>query len=301
MTTRPLPWLSRARRALAAPANLLTGAGALALSAVTWNPLPLILYGLGQPMWLHVATRSTTSAAAQRAEEREAAQARRQVRRVWLEGQLDQLVTRTPCGGWLRRKHLPDYPRSYRRLVELRDHTAALVEAGAGPGQLLAHAIVDGLDDMLGAYLAMVRERLLFHCNLAGIYPAVADPAQATPPSVAAEVALVTVEEAANRTRDRVTALTAELARDPAQEDVYRPLLATLDERLTELALRDRRDRAMAAQLEVFPDQFELVHSRLTGSRADVGALVGGMQLLLEQAEDTARFTEDLRRTELAA
>ena len=48
-------FLRHLRRALVAPGNLLAGSGALALSAVTWNPLPLILYGLAEPVWLYNA------------------------------------------------------------------------------------------------------------------------------------------------------------------------------------------------------------------------------------------------------
>ena len=37
------PWIRHLHRALASPGNLLAASGALAVSALAWNPLPLIL------------------------------------------------------------------------------------------------------------------------------------------------------------------------------------------------------------------------------------------------------------------
>ena len=58
MMTKLRPWTLHLRRALASPGNLIAGAGAVLASAVTWNPLPLILFGLGEPVWLYTATAS---------------------------------------------------------------------------------------------------------------------------------------------------------------------------------------------------------------------------------------------------
>ncbi|MGH9885161.1 MAG: hypothetical protein ACREBE_06515, partial [bacterium] len=54
-------------------------------------------------------------------------------------------------------------------------------------------------------------------------------------------------------------------------------------------------DRAIAAQLGVFPDQFEIILGKLAGAQADVSAVIGEMKLLLEQTDDTVRFVEDTR------
>ncbi len=42
-------------KAIQSPANLVTGAVSLAASAVLWNPLPLILWGLGATGWVSLA------------------------------------------------------------------------------------------------------------------------------------------------------------------------------------------------------------------------------------------------------
>src|SRR6476620_9766147 len=45
-----------AARAALAPANVISGAVALAASAALWNPLPLILWGLGSAGWVSFAS-----------------------------------------------------------------------------------------------------------------------------------------------------------------------------------------------------------------------------------------------------
>ena len=42
-------------KAIQSPGNLVTGAVSLAASAVLWNPLPLILWGLGATGWVTLA------------------------------------------------------------------------------------------------------------------------------------------------------------------------------------------------------------------------------------------------------
>src|SRR6187402_2006029 len=157
-------WMRHLRRALAAPGNLVAGSGALALAAIAWNPLPLILYALGEPVWLYRAARDGRYERALAAEDQRGATGT-------LERQLEALVRETPCGAWIRGGHLPDYPAAYARLVELRAQITRIVAARDGFQRPLEDDIVARLDDMLRAYLALARERLLFHCALAKIYP----------------------------------------------------------------------------------------------------------------------------------
>src|SRR5262245_51348480 len=94
------PWMRHLRRALSAPGNLIAGTGALALAAITWNPLPLILYGLGSPVWLyHAASGGRYAREVAEEDHRRAAEA--------AERQLARLLRETPCGAWIRGGHLP--------------------------------------------------------------------------------------------------------------------------------------------------------------------------------------------------
>jgi hypothetical protein len=262
-------WMRQLRRALAAPGNLVAGAGALALAAITWNPLPLVLYGLGEPMWLYHAASGGRYDRALEEEDRGRATAA-------LEGQLGALVRGTPCGAWIRRGHLPDYPRAYARLVELCAQTARIVAARTGVARPLEDDVVARLDDMLRAYLALARERLLFHCALAKVYPQLPAAPEPVVPWIE-DTGFVSLERALTDVRARAERLGAELRERPELGEVYAPVIETLERRGKELEARGGTDREMAAQPAVFPE------------------LGGEMQLLLEQTDDTVRFAEDLR------
>jgi len=300
-------WTQHLTRALSSPGNLLAGAGALALAAITWNPLPLVLYGIGEPVWLYNATSSQRYEDQLRAEEAEAARARKRRGLAWLGCQLRALLNETPCGIWTQRGRLPDYVGTYARLVEMRDQTAHIVTTRDAPARVLEEDIVARMDDMLRAYLMMVRERLLFHCALARFYPQLAEldgdrglgPVLIAPSRpVSSETAFVSLANALDEVRAKIRSFDAALVTRPQHEEVYRPLIETLGKRLADLERRGKNDLDIAAQLEVFPDQFEIILSKLATPHADVGEVVDDMKLLIEQTDDTVSFAEDMRTSD---
>ncbi len=287
---------TKLRNAVVTPGNLFVGANALLLSAITWNPLALVLYALGEPIWLYcsIASERVTKPSL-----------------LLLEQQVQALVNETPCGAWIRKRRLPDYPGTYTRLVETRVHTARIV-ASRTDATILEEAIVERMDDMLCAYLMLAKERLLFHCTLAKVYPQLLELER--PRSVFArlrralvtqpprdnnrwseETAAVTVDDVRREVDGKIAGFQAELARQPELADVYTPMLDVLAKRRAELAHRADRDRKLAAQLEVFPDQFEVILSKLAIPSSDHGELVGAMTQLLEQTEDAVSFAEEIR------
>lgn len=292
--------LVQLRRALTAPGNLFAGAGAVLASAIAWNPLPLILYGLGEPIWLYRRATATPPAAPRTL--------------AWHEQQLAYLTMATPAGAWMRHGKLPDYATTYTRLVHVRTEAERVVAAHRDEVAALEIDIVARMDDMLARYLALVRERLLFHCGLAKIYPQL--PAPAAPPTwrdrlaralirpaPAAPLAVwrddtpfVSLDQACDDVKGKLFNFERESQREHAE--VYRPMLDVLARRLDELAQRGTADRAMAAQLRVFPDQFELILGKLATSSVDASEIVNEMNLLLEQTHDTAILAEDLRSAE---
>jgi len=320
MMTRRRPWILHVRRALTSPGNLIAGAGAVLASAVTWNPLPLILYGLGEPVWLYAAATSGRYAR-QIADDRRAA-TREASRRALAssEQQLAGLLAATPCGEWVRRGHLPDYATGYRRLVALRDQAEHIVEHRHDAANVLEHDIVARMDDMLRGYLVMARERLLFHCALAKIYPVLAEPAGAAPPpslrdrirraliaspepaapdgappAVRDDTPFVALADAEREIRDKLAGFARDIERNPAHDEVYRPIIDVLERRLGELAVRGQHDLVMAAQLRVLPDQMDIILNKLATSGGDVSEVITDVQLLLEQTDDAVRFAEDTR------
>ena len=287
---------TKLRNAVLTPGNLFVGANALMLSAITWNPLAPVLYALGEPIWLYRAI----------AAERVTKPSLR-----LLEEQLQALVHETPSGTWIRKRRLPDYPGTYRRLVETRVHTARLV-ASRTEATVLEEAIVERMDDMLCAYLMLAKERLLFHCTLAKVYPQLVELER--PRSLVArfkralvtqpprdnnrwsdDTPVVTVDDVQREVDGKIAGFQAELARQPELADVYIPMLDVLAKRRAELVHRADHDRKLAAQLDVFPDQFEVILSKLATPSSDHGEIVGAMTLLLEQTEDAVSFAEEIR------
>lgn len=291
---------ARVGTTLAAPANLLAGACAVLLAALTWNPLPLVLFGLGQPLWLYHGSRAP----------RQLPDGRTTL--AWRERQLQFLLLATPCSAWIRRGHLPDYPAVYARLVAMRDQAAGVVAARHDAIASLEQDIVARMDDMLRAYLMMTRERLLFHCALAKVYPLLPELAPAQPPTLLSRLGLTATPEPAPvlawtadtpfaSLADARGALEAKLAHFRASSghaEVYQPVIDALTARLADLDGRAAHDATMAAQLSVFPDQFELILAKLASTHADVDEVITDMKLLLEQTDDTVRFAEDARVAE---
>jgi hypothetical protein len=319
MMNKPRPWTQHFWRALTAPGNLIAAAGATMVAAITWNPLPLVLYGLGEPLWLYSATSGRRYTRLLLEERKHAAIARGQLALEWREQQLVALLNGTPCGRWTKRGHLPDYMTTYGRLVEMRAQTARIVAGRDDAARALEEDIVTRMDDMLRAYLMMVKERLLFHCSLAKVYPQLpeappAGPGTAwdklkaalitppqddpAPPPWAYDTGFVSVEAAIGEVRDRLQGFRREVQRNRDHEEVYAPMIEVTERRMEELAQRGRHDLGLAAQLKVFPDSFEIILNKLATTKADVSEVVGDMKLLLEQTDDTVQFAADTRGVE---
>src|SRR5262249_18359808 len=155
--------------------------------------------------------------------------------------------------------------------------------------------IIARMDDLLRGYLVMARERLLFHCALAKIYPELAE---AAPAASSGDARFVSLADAEREIRDKLTGFARDIERTPAHDEIYRPIIDHLERRLGELAVRGQHDLAMAAQLKVLPDQMDIILNKLATTTADVSEVVADVKLVLEQTDDAVRFAEDARSSE---
>lgn len=324
MARRPQPWVQHVKRAAKSPLNLVLGAGAAALSAITWNPLPLILYGLYQPVGLYRTVNSPRFHRAIRDEQREAGMEAKRRQAEWLHAQLQALMDRTPVGEWVRRGRLPDYLETFGRLLRIREDTHKLVAARSSAARPLEDDIIERMDDMLRAYLMMAKERLLFHCALAKFYPQMPDepPPEAEKPGIGARIKdalwrsaapaeepepnygsrrFVTVEEAIEELEAKIAGVEDRIKRDPEHEEIYRPNIAMLERRIEETRKRAANDRRMQAQLEGFPDQFDYILSSMAGTDANDTEVASQMQLLIEQTEETVTTAREMREIQRLA
>jgi len=178
-------------KAIQSPGNLVTGAVSLAASAVLWNPLPLILWGLGATGWVSLAATGNRYLRQIEDEEQRKAEAKAEADREVLRQKVEASLAENPLGNWTRAGLLPDYLAVYRRLVEIRGRASKVLGDRTDLDAASKAGIVQQLGYMLTAYLNFVRERIAYIQILTTIRPGADMPAvpAAAPPPVPAAMA----------------------------------------------------------------------------------------------------------------
>lgn len=323
-------WKKSLQRAATSPGNLISGAVCVAASAALWNPLPLILWGLGSTGWTVFA--STNKSVHKRILEEEQREEAAQVERTReiLRQKIEAQLLEPPVVHWIRRGNLPDYMQVYRRLVEIRDRVARVLhEKGEDSGGILPQ-----LNYMLTAYLHFVRERVIYLQILANIRPAAAGaddsgisfpaavPGKTPPPPPPAGFAQNRWERVTKPKQQqpkRAQGPEPVPAGPPAVDARLEEIDAKI-ERLRELAKKEpatartrewhigilqkqrellvecqKRDQTCVAQLGAFLDVFEVILGRVTASQFSATEIAGYMSSVVEQIEETERFVESLQ------
>lgn len=319
------------RKALLSPGNSISGAVALAASAALWNPLPLILWGLGSSGWVVMASTGKKLQQQILEEERREQEAKVEAEREAFRQKVEASLNDPPIGSWIHRGLLPDYMQVYRRLVEIRHRVDRVLRERNETDR----SILQQLDYMLTAYLHFVRERITYLHIVSNIRPAGpgADPKASAAPArgKAAPPPPPPAGFAANRW-ERVTKARSGAPNKPAAEPAAVPVgtlpsidtrLAEIDEkvaRLRELAQKEpatartrewhigilekqrellvecqRKDQTVVAQLGAFLDVFEVILGRVTASQFSATEIAGYMSSVVEQIEETERFVESLK------
>ena len=164
-------FMKAATRAAASTGNVVSGAGALVASAAIWNPLPLLLWGLGSAAWVLYASTSPKYTHRVLDGERLAAEQAADQERQALRVRIEAALARQPFAGWLRAGVLPDYLQAFGRLVAVRDRVAQTL-AERRDDFLAGLGIQKQLTYLLGAYLQFVQARLTVLQLLADFRPA---------------------------------------------------------------------------------------------------------------------------------
>ncbi|HYL04438.1 MAG TPA: hypothetical protein VE075_00255 [Thermoanaerobaculia bacterium] len=310
-----------AGRAASSTGNLVSGAGALVASAAIWNPLPLVLWGLGSAAWVLFASTSPKFTRRVLDDERRAADAAADRERQALRAKIESVLARPWFAGWLRAGLLPDYLEVFTRLVAVRDRVAqTLAErhddflAGLGIQQQLTH--------LLGAYLQFVQARLTVLQLLVDFRPAAGLAPGGTPPRrPGLEAAVPGPPAHAAALRRMAPAGHAPAPPPPPVPDVA-ALVADLDQRiagLRELAAREpataktrdwhisilqkqqellrdcaSRDQQLVAQLTAVPDAFDVIAGRISAAQFDPTELAAYTGGVVEQIEETEKFVQSM-------
>src|SRR3978361_1757986 len=87
-------------KAIQSPGNLVTGAVSLAASAVLWNPLPLILWGLGATGWGPRGARGPRSTGEREGEQPRRVEPRAEKDREILRQKVGASLAESPIANW---------------------------------------------------------------------------------------------------------------------------------------------------------------------------------------------------------
>jgi hypothetical protein len=339
MTKKPLDaktiWRKSVKIAVTSPTNVISGAVAVAASAAFWNPLPLILWGLGATGWTVFASTGQSiqkKIEAEEAQERAAAiAAEREALRQKVEASLNE----APVGAWVRRGLIPDYMQSYRRLVDLREKVAKVLKDRQETETFAdAGGVAEQMDYMLTAYLNFVRERLVYVYILANLRASGAGgqeesssgrtaAASATPPpppppagfaanrwervtkakgapvkaapEPAGSSSLPSVEQRLQEI-DAKTARLKELAqKEPATARTREWHVGILQKQRELLLECQKRDQCVVAQLGAFQDVFEVILGRVSASQFSATEIAAYMGSVVSQIEETERFVASMQ------
>lgn len=303
------------KKAVQSPGNLIAGAVSLAASAVLWNPLPLILWTLGASGWVAMTATGQRYAKVIAAEERQRQLVDAEVQREQLRQRVEAALQEPPVGGWVRSGWLPDYPQTYRRLLEIRGRVARVLRERKEAQALAETDILQQLDYLLGTYLHFVQERLIYLQILASFRPSEA-PGSAVPPPPGAParvlgkgVGRVPVQAAAPRPSGGMPNVEARLAeidhkigqlkelalREPATARTRQWHISILEKQRDLLIECQKRDQCVVAQLGAFSDVFEVILSRVSASQLSATEISSYMGSVVEQIVETERMVESLR------
>jgi hypothetical protein len=323
-----------AAKAALAPGNMISGAVALAASAALWNPLPLILWGLGATGWVSFASTAERYHKLILVEEKQSAEAKAVADRTALLQKVQACLADPQVAGWLRRSLMPDYIAVFRRLSDVRDRVAKVLSERTEMDAQTQQGILQQLDYMLSAYLQFVRERIGYLQILVNVRPGGPDVGEGAasmsqmpqtsqgsqPPPLpplpvapmpnrfqrAGRGALRPVEDppgaAPPSVEQRLTEIDAKIKRlkdlaekEPATARTREWHVGILQKQRDLLLDCQKRDQCVVAQLGAFADVFEVILGRVSASQLSATEVASYMGSVVEQVEETERFVASLR------
>jgi len=302
-------------KAIQSPGNMVVGAVSLAASAVLWNPLPLILWGLGATGWVSLAATGDRYIRQIEDEERRQAELKAQQDLEVLRQKVEASLAENPISNWIRAGLMPDYMAVYRRLAEIRGRVEKVLGDRSDLDAVSKAGILQQLGYMLTAYLNFVRERVSYLQILTTIRPGAdtptlqaapvpaatpapqrgfrLQPARPAPPTPASP--LPSVEKRLAEVDDKVKQLTELAQQEPATARTRQFHIGILQKQRDLLLECQKRDQCVVAQLGAFSDAFEVILGRVSASQFSATEVASYMGTVVEQVVETERFVDSLR------
>lgn len=301
-------------KAIQSPGNVVSGAVCLAASAVLWNPLPLILWGLGATGWVTFASQGDRFIRQIEAEEQRKAELKMEQDRELLRQKVEASLAENPIANWTRAGLLPDYMAVYRRLADIRGRVTKVLGDRADLDATTKSGILQQLGYMLTAYLNFVRERIAYLQILATIRPGADTPASAAMPAPNPSLAtprrdtrilpgkpappaspLPSVEKRVAEVDEKIQQLQELAKTEPATARTREFHIGILQKQRDLLLECQKRDQLVVAQLGAFSDVFEVILGRVSASQLSATEVASYMGTVVEQVLETERFVESLR------
>lgn len=301
-------WFKSIAKAAQAPGNLISGAVSLAASAALWNPLPLILWGLGSTAWVTLASTNQKFVKGVLDEEKRAREIQVERDREILRQKVEAMLHENPVAGWMKAGFLPDYLAVYRRLLDIRDRIAKVIHERREVDDMAEAGILQQLSYMLTAYLQFVRERVIYLQIIANVRPAAGGAVPPPPPppersrkrgyeALPARPAapLPNVEQRLADVDAKVQQLQELAKKEPATAKTRQWHIGILEKQRELLLECQKRDQMVVAQLGAFSDVFEVILGRVSASQFSATEVASYMGSVVEQIVETERFVESLR------
>ncbi len=320
-------------KAIQSPGNLVVGAVSLAASAALWNPLPLILWGLGATGWVSLAATGNRYIRQIEEEQRREGEVKAEAERELLRQKVEASLAENPIGGWVRSGLVPDYMVVYRRLAEIRGRVSKVLGDRQDLDAVSKQGILDQLGYMLNAYLNFVRERIAYLQILTTIRPGADTPSLPTAPAAApisgtgtggisATVdrrrgiqiqiqpfraagspappplpaqPLPSVEKRLAEVDEKVKQLQALAESEPATARTRQFHIGILQKQRDLLLECQKRDQCVVAQLGAFSDVFEVILGRVSASQFSASEVASYMGTVVDQVVETEKFVDSLR------
>jgi hypothetical protein len=297
-------------KALTSQGTVVTGAVCLAASAVTLNPLPLILWGLGATGWVTLASTGDRYIRQIEEEERREVELQAERDRETLRQKVEQILGENPIANWIRAGLMPDYLAVYRRLAEVRGRVSRVLAERTDLDNISKSDILQQLGYMLTAYLNFVRERVSYLQILAHIRPGADTPATAPPPPPQQErkrglqpvrpftppaTPLPSVEKRMAEVEEKIRVLQELAKKEPATARTRQFHIGILEKQRELLLECQKRDQLVVAQLGAFSDVFEVILGRVSASQFSATEVSSYMSSVVEQVVETERFVDSLR------
>lgn len=300
-------WKKTASKAATSTGNVVSGATALAASAVLWNPLPLILWGLGSAGYVLYATTSEkhlkTVMDEEKAKDDAAVASEREAQRRSVEALFDA----SPFAEWIQRSLLPDYASEYGRLLGTRNDILNLAHERQEVELVTELGLRRQLDYMLGAFLQFARARAAYLRILASVPGAQQEAsAPAPPPKLKGQprvhnlpspplppmAGLPELDRILSDLNRKIEGLKLLAEKEPASAKARLWHVGILEKQKDLVKECGQRDQAVCAQLEAFGDAFAVVLGRVSASQFDAGEVQTTMDAIVTRVEETERFVK---------